>query len=463
LHITWQRALHHWLVETDAFTFTVRKGRRIGASTVIAPRLIAAWVLVAVPLIHLPPGEIVVVGLVSVKKGEASNRIKQISAVLHAVGVPHVAKTAQIDLIGAPVEIRVITRNWKTAVGENIGLLWCDEVSRWESDESSANPATEVIGSLKPALATLQVQGLALMCLVSSPWSMDDYHAQQYDRGDTEDQCTAFMPTWTARDDISEEQTHRLEADERVWSREYAAIPGHMVSTALDPDDARAAFGMVLPVGNERQWCVIDASSLRGDCFAWMVGHESRGGMVVDDIGGWANDMLDTVTLDSVVQSIAAICRARGITRVYGDQREEAGLSSLFTQQNITFDSIAWTINSKHSAFLGLRRLLKDRRVQLPIPPHAQLLREMRGCKARLLPSGVTSYETNGLDYLSCLVTLLHAYERYWPQALSRMLAGGGVGPTETEDEKRVRLAAEQRAKNRRDAERRASGNRRQW
>jgi hypothetical protein len=433
LHPTWRVALRRWLCESEAFGWTVRKGRRIGASTVIAPRLIAAWVLSAVPRIQLPPGEIVVVGLVSVKKGEASNRIKQISAVLTAVGVPHVAKSSQIDLIGAPVEIRVITRNWKTAVGENIGLLWCDEVSRWESDESSANPATEVIGSLKPALATLQVQGLALMCLVSSPWSEDDYHAQQFTRGDTEDQCTAFIPTWTARDDITEKQTHRLEADDRVWAREYAAIPGHMVSTALDSEDVNAAFGMVVPAGDIRRYCCIDASSLRGDAFAWMLGHEARGGLVVDRMEGFGDMSLRDLTLDTVVDEIAMACRAAGIKTVWGDQREEAGLEVLFRQRGLVLETFAWTNPSKHEAFTFFRRLLRDRRVQLCA--HAELQKQMRQCKARLLPSGVTSYETNGLDYLSTIITLLHAYQRNWPNVLAQLISGRALPSPKSPEE----------------------------
>src|SRR5664280_2395321 len=73
----WKDALRHWLVEGNARSWVVCKGRRIGASTVICPRLIAAWILVAAPKLDLPPGEVCTVGLVSVKRGEAENRIPQ--------------------------------------------------------------------------------------------------------------------------------------------------------------------------------------------------------------------------------------------------------------------------------------------------------------------------------------------------------------------------------------------------
>jgi len=454
LSSAWREVLRRWLVESGKLTLTLRKGRRIGASTIIAPRLIAAWVEVVAPRICLPPGEIVVVGLVSVRRGEATNRIAQISSVLAARKLPHNVKYDRIELIGAPVEIRVITRNWKTAVGENIGLLWCDEVSRWESDDSSANPANEVIGSLRPALATLQLQGLALMTLVSSPWSDDDYHAQQYDRGETTDQCTAFLPTWIGRDDITELQTRWLEPDERIWRREYAAMPGNVLSQALDTDDVIAAFGMVVPAGDLRRWCCIDASSLRGDAFAWMVGHEARGGLVVDQMGGFSDQSMRDLTLDTVVEEVSMACRARGITRVWGDQREEAGLYALFLQRKIAFESFAWTNPSKHEAFTYLRRFLRDRRLQLP--EHPQLRTQMRTCKARLMSSGVVVYETNGLDYLSTLVTLMHAYEAHFPLQLSQILSGRVLDASPNPEEVGRRRAEEQRLRFRREAEKRA-------
>ena len=451
---SWRHILRRWLCETSALTLTLRKGRRVGASTIIAPRLVIAWVMVVGPRLRLPPGESVIVGLVSVKRGEAANRIAQISAVLTACGMRHNAKGDEIELIGAPIKIRVLTRNWRSAVGDNIGLLWCDEVSRWESEDSSANPASEVIGSLKPTLATLQVEGYALMCLSSSPWSEDDYHAKQYARGDTDDQCTAFLTTWEGNPTLTEKQTHLLEPDERTWAREYAAIPGNVLSQALDNDDVNAAFGMVVPAGDLRRWCCIDASSLRGDAFAWMIGHEARGGLVVDKVSGWSDQSMRELTLDTVVAEIAGECRARGITRVWGDQREEAGLQVLFRQQGITFESFAWSNSSKHDAFTMLRRLLRDRRVQLL--EHTELRTQMRSCKARLLPGGATSYETNGLDYLSALITLLHGYETHYPQALSQILSGRILDAPTSAEEAAHRIAEEQRAKHRRDAERRA-------
>jgi hypothetical protein len=447
----WRECLQRWLLSSKR-TLVLRKGRRIGASTIVAPRLIVAWCLVVPPRLRLPPGETVEVAIVSIIRGEASNRIAQIAAVLRALRIEHEAIGERIRIPSLRVLIRVYTRSWRSAVGPTIGLLWCDEVSRWESGDASANPAAEVMASVKPALAAIPD---ALIVLASSPWSVDDYHATQYDRGETDEQCVAFLPTWVARPELTEEETHRLEPDARIWSREYAAVPGHTVSSALDADDVRAAFGTVLPTDVHERWLAIDASSLRGDAFAWALGHRSRRGLVIDEVGGWEDRDMQDQTYEGIVASLAERARAAGVRTVWGDQREGRGLESLFARRGLTFVAYDWTLPSKHDAMLALRRLLRDRRIQ--ICEHATLAEQMRTCKARLNPSGVVSYDLHGRDYLSCIVTALHAYQRDYPARMAEMLSGGELSAPESDSERTQRVAREQAQRYRREAQKRVA------
>jgi hypothetical protein len=88
----------------------------------------------------------------------------------------------------------------------------------------------------------MATQPFAFEVCSSSPWGTDDYHAELFDQGDTDHQLTSFAPTWIANPTITEERTHELEPDEKIWSREYAAIPGATVSQALDREDATHCF-----------------------------------------------------------------------------------------------------------------------------------------------------------------------------------------------------------------------------
>jgi hypothetical protein len=398
----WRNALHRWLVQAPGRQWVVRKGRRIGASTVICPRLIAAWIMIAGPLLSLPPGEQCIIGLISIKREESANRINQITAVLDQVGIAYQARAESIKIIDLPITIKVLTRNWRSIVGETIGMLWADEVSRWESDDSSANPAAEVMSALLPSTATIPT---ALVALVSSPWSESDYHAECYDRGNNMGQMTAFLPTATVIPELSEDVTRLLEPDDSKWQREYGAIPSGTVSAALDPADINK-LQTIAPIAGKSTFLAIDASSLRNDGFSWIAGNYSTKGIYIRECEE-INPKKQKLQMIEVVDKIVDRCKAYNVNTVYGDQREEAGLASLFTMRNITFISYSWSDRSKEDAFSLLRRLMRDNKLSTITSP--DLIKEMLKCKVALMPSGRTKYITQGLDRLSALVTLCHA------------------------------------------------------
>jgi hypothetical protein len=110
-----------------------------------------------------------------------------------------------------------------------------DEVAKWRDEATGANPATEVLRSVRPAMAT---QPNAHEFMISSPWSTLDAHHEAFSQGDTADQMVAHAPTWVANPTVTEEDTHKLEPDRGTWEREYGAIP--MGSTEVNFFDHRA-------------------------------------------------------------------------------------------------------------------------------------------------------------------------------------------------------------------------------
>jgi hypothetical protein len=397
-----------WLGELRRFfsrkrrRWIVRVGRRGGKSSTlcrlaVVVALFGAW--------SVPVGDIAVVPFVSVRTDEAAARLRTIRAILEALDLDFDERGNEIELKGERAVLFKVFPCNIDSVGFTSILVVGDEVARWESRDTGANPAKEVCGSLAPTMAT---QPTAFMVLSSSPWSSDDYHAEQFDLGETDHQMVSYAPTWVAHPAITEDETHALEPDHRVWSREYAAVPGATVSKALDPADVVACFGRQ-PAGKlGRGFLAIDASSLRGDGFAWVAGRESdEGELVVLEADAIEGAELRDVTMADVVERVVARAAAWEVTRIFGDQREEAGLRSLFAQHDVALEIYTWTEQSKEEAFQRLRRLLRERKVLLV--DHPPLRREVGDVKAHLLPSGRTRYGLNGLDYASALVTLVHA------------------------------------------------------
>lgn len=387
---------------SGARRWVIRAGRRAGKSTTLC-RLAVAWAWFG--SWSVPPGDTPVIPFVSISKDESNGRLRTIAALMKALGLAHDVKQDEIMLSERGVMFKVFAATTTAVVGFTSIAVFGDEVARWESRDTAANPASEVIGSLAPTLAT---QPNGFMALCSSPWSVDDFHAQLFDQGDNESQVTSFAPTWLANPTISEARTHELEPDVRTWAREYGAEPGATVTAAIEPEDVAACFGRTPPIGLVGSFAAIDASSLRGDAFTYITGRLSRDHeVIVQDVDGWEGAQLRHVSMADVVETISLRVKAVRASQLFGDQREEAALSALFIQHGVVLKTFAWSEPSKDIAMQLLRRLMRERRVFLP--EHAELKRQLTSMKARLMPSGRIRYETNGLDYASCLITLAHA------------------------------------------------------
>lgn len=421
----WWRAEIERFLRSGRRRWVIRAGRRAGKSSTLC-RLAVCWALYGGW--SVPPGDTAVIPFVSVDRDEAGARLRTISDILRALGAAFEPRGDELELTDRRLVFRVVTCSIKGTVGFTSVAVFGDEMARWESRDNAANPAREVMGSLRPTMAT---QPLAFEVCSSSPWGTDDYHAELFDQGDDAHQVTSFAPTWIANPTLTEERTHELEPDARVWSREYAAEPGSTISAAVDPADIAAAFTLRLTAAG-RGFVAIDASSLRGDAFTYIAGRECRGGeLSVQEVSGWSGDELRHVSMAEIVKHIATRAKAWGSKFVFGDQREEASLRSLFAQQEISFISYAWTLPSKDESVQRMRKMMRERK--LGLCEHDTLRRELIGLKARLSPSGKVQYATNGKDYVSALITLMHAHVegkvgRTAPRWIGIASAGGDWG-----------------------------------
>lgn len=400
-----------WRAEIERFMrarrrrWVVRAGRRAGKSSTMC-RLAAAWALWGAW--YVPAGDRGVVSFVSIDRSEASSRIRTISAILETLGVPFEQRAEELELKDRPVVFRVSTCS-ANSVGYTSIAIFADECARWEARDSAANPAREVIASQMPTLAT---QPFGFLVAGSSPWSIDDFHAEMYDQGETDFQVVSEGPTWAFNPTLTEADTHALEPDVRVWSREYLAQPSASVAAAFEPDQVLAAFGRA-PTGVPRHegWVALDPSSLRGrDGFGFMVGRTTdRDEVVIDTCG----EFTSVISLRIVARRIAMYCESVRTKRVFSDQREEAGLRSELEHHGIELVAIDWSEKSKEESIAIIRRWLHEERVCVGESPGAQRLRsELLGIKARMMPSGRMQYRTGGADVASCLITLAHAVDR---------------------------------------------------
>ena len=402
----------------------LRVGRRGGKSSTLC-RIAVLEALYGEHVI--PPGDVGIVGIVSVSRDEAASRLRTIKAILDALRVRYRERDQTIELQDRPIVFRVFTASVAGVVGGTWICAICDEVSRWRDAESGANPATQVLASLRPTLATMP---FARIFLSSSPLANLDAHATAFDAGETDFQIVAHAPTWVANPSITEAETHALEPDEKVWSREFAAIPSAAVSGAFAAEDIEAAFRPHPKGRYYRPIIVTDVSSGRGDSFTWCPQWWCRASLNTDDIlrevgpgGGIVAVLGDdgrpliredaapkyrpqlvigniesidgkfygAIDLETIVRRFIGDARRCRAKRIIGDQRESLAMFSACGRHGYRFDSIPWTEPRKVNAVARIRRMLAERSIVLPLGDQA-LRDELVQFEEKILPSGAISF-----------------------------------------------------------------------
>ena len=168
---------------------------------------------------------------ISVSRDESAQRLRTIEAILRALGVGFDRRGDSIELRDRPIVFKTYTASIAGVEGFTAICVIGDELAKWRDHETGANPAREVVASVRPTVAT---QPTARIFLSSSAFSTVDFHYDTFERGDAAHQCVAAATTWEANPTIGEADTHGLEPDDRVWAREYNNIPQSAISAAYE-------------------------------------------------------------------------------------------------------------------------------------------------------------------------------------------------------------------------------------
>lgn len=406
----WRREIERFY-RSGKRRWVIRKGRRVFASTCVAPRLAVAEMLFGEHP-HLSGTPPLLYAFLSVQRGESVWRLTGITAILNALNVAHETAAATVRVKDYPAVFQVITASFRATVGGTVAFAWCDEVSSWNDDKVSKNPAEQVIGTLAPALATLPD---ARLFLVSSPLTSEDYHAKQFELGETPEQCVSFGTTWDITRgsvrELTEEQTRAMEPNLRWWNRAYAAVPVDGVEedwfgdaacavTFTDETPPAVRLGMA-PI------FTIDPA-FANDYFGWsVVTSEPASGVandndrrltVVQDSGAWKPDGEPRALLerlrDQVLRPYAHLAGNDNATfYVHTDQAEFYSLREVARQLGITLLLESWTggasEKSKLTRFRAVRTAMLGGEVRINRSRRGgELHRQFRSVAGVLLPSG---------------------------------------------------------------------------
>lgn len=364
---------------------------------------------------NIAKGERHFFAFVSVSKDEASQRLTLLEAYLRALGVPFDRAGDTIDLKNLPRGFKVFAAQIGAVSGFRCYGYGIDEATKMRSGDDGANPVAEIVASLRAMTITHpKARGM----IVSSPLALGDFHSTLIDAGDTERQLVGQAPSWVANTFISEQQTHELEPDRRVWKREYLAVPQAGALSAFDEEDIKRAFRPCGDIAKRSEpVLVLDMTSGKKDTLACGLGGWGKLAtgshkFLFDEVWGYGPKDIREHGIDAIVAVIARKSHAAGVSSAFGDQREAMMVDAALAKHGIDFHELAWTPSNKPRGVARVRRWLLEG--TLALPQHEGLRRELLNFEERIDTGGQFTFGARGSghdDYVSLLITAALADE----------------------------------------------------
>ncbi len=374
----WWRDTLKGFYESRKRRIVLRVGRRGGKSSSLC-RVAVAEVL------HgdhkVPPGDVGVFAFVSVKRADASERLRTIAEILDVLKVPHEQSGDEIRIPGTNRLFRVYTANYRTSVGMTLIGLVADEVARWRDDDTGANPATEILRSMRPAMLTMRN---AHEFLSSSPFSTIDAHHEAFERGNTDEQAVAWAPTWIAHPEQTEARCRELEPDEPTFRREYGAEPmgaglssfldARAIDAAIHEYDRAIAPGDMLTAGAD--------FGFRRDSSALVTVRRRESLVVPLDIVEMRPDR-EPLKPSEVVKRFAESMKARQLRGVMADGHYRQSIMEHLETHDLAFIDAPTDVPETYVRF---RVMLHQGNLRLP--KHDRLIRDLKEVQSRPTAAG---------------------------------------------------------------------------
>jgi hypothetical protein len=367
-------------------------GRRGGKSRVLA--LIAVFLACFRDYTpHLAPGEVATIAVLASNRSQARSIFRFVSGLLKAVE-PLAAmidtETGEFISLSNRVVIEISTASFRTTRGYSFAAVLCDEIAFWRSDESSANPDTEILRALRPGMASIPG---SILLLASSPYAKKGELYNTYRRHYGKDDARVLVwkadtATMNPRIDpaiISEAYESDPEAAKAEYGAEFRDDLADWVTR--EAVDAVTMWGCreLQPESGIQYAAFADPSGGANDAFTLAIAHLRDNSVGVLDAVLEIRPPFDP---DVAVMECAALLNRFGVKRVTGDHYAGLWPVSRFAAHGITFEQSA---RPKSDLYHDALPLLNSKRVELL--EHQRLSAQLCGLERRTSRAGRDSID----------------------------------------------------------------------
>lgn len=308
---------------------------------------------------NLAPGELAVVPVLAADRDQARavfGYLKGLCELPEFKPYVHRVLRDRIELhVGVNLEIS--TASYKTIRGRTAVGIVCDEVAFWSVE--GANPDSEVLAALRPAMATVPD---ALLLGLSSPYAAKGELYRAYERswGKPDDHVLVWnADTRSMNPEVPVRDLERAFEDDPVAAASEYGEGGRVrfrtdVESFLDPEAVREVTPegtRELPPGRGiKYFGFVDPSGGSQDSMTLAVAHLEQGRAVLDLI----REVRPPFSPDGVVQEFAAVLRSYGLSRVTGDRYGGQWPQERFQRHGVTYEASPKTKSDIYRELLPL-------------------------------------------------------------------------------------------------------------
>jgi hypothetical protein len=364
-------------------------GRRAGKSFVLA--LVAVFLAVFVDWSGcLTPGERGTIMIIAADRRQARTIFRYVAALLK---VPLLASfvdrsiAESIDL-NNNVTIEILTASFRTVRGYTLIGALCDELAYWRSEES-ANPDTEIIAAIRPAMAT--VPGAMLLC-ASSPYARRGALWDAFRRhfGKNSSVLVWKADTRTMNSTVPESVVaEAYDDDPSSAAAEYGAEFRTDVETFVAREVVEAAVVAgrheLARIPGVAYFAFTDPSGGSADSMTLAIAHREKDGRAILDA---VREYRPPFSPESTVQEFAALMTSYGIYTTTGDRYGGEWPRERFRTYGIGYEVAE---KSKSDFYRDLLPVLNSGRLELL--DHPRLVNQLCGLERRTSRAGKDSID----------------------------------------------------------------------
>jgi hypothetical protein len=361
-------------------------GRRAGKSFILA--LIACFLAVFRDWRpYLSPGEIGTIKVIATDRKQARVIHRYCRALL--TKVPAFASLVERDTddeiaLTNGIVIEIQTANFRTTRGYTCIAALCDEIAFWRSDETAANPDSEILRALRPAMAT--IPNAMLLC-ASSPYArrgeLYNAHRRYFAQAEAPVlvwQAATRTMNSTVPQSVIDEATERDPASAAAeFGAEFRSdIEGFISREVVDAAVVPGRHELPRETGLSYR-AFVDPSGGSADSMTLGIAHPDHGNLLLDCL----REVHPPFGPEAVVAQFVATLKSYGIKRVTGDHYGGEWPREQFRKAGIEYVT---SDNAKSQIYLEALALLNSGKVELL--DHPRLILQLCGLERRTARSG---------------------------------------------------------------------------